>query len=160
MVEALLDSYKPKLPPKILQDVRKFVTKKDLSKKDVERILVEVKKEYDSAKIHSGEAIGVITAESFGEPSTQMILNVFHFAGVAELAVSTGLPRIIELLDARKTIKTPRMEVYLQAPHNKDPKAVKRIAAKIKQIKLEELSTNFVINLSKLQVEVTLNKAK
>ena len=49
-----------------------------------------------------GEAVGVITAQSFGEASTQMVLNVFHSAGVAEMQVTLGLPRLIEIFDARK----------------------------------------------------------
>ncbi len=89
---------------------------------------------------------------------THNTLNVFHFAGVAEVAVSLGLPRLIEIFDARKEIKTPMMEIYIQKPLNKDPNKVKKIAAQIKEIKLEELAESFVTNIAKLQIEVNLNK--
>ena len=61
-----------------------------------------------------GESVGLVGAESIGEPGTQMTLNTFHFAGVSELNVTTGLPRIIEILDGRKTIGTRMMEVHLK----------------------------------------------
>ncbi len=158
MVEALIDAYKGKLPGKICDEVKKLAHARKLSEADVTKVLKEVKREFDNAKIHSGEAIGIITAESFGEPSTQMVLNVFHFAGVAELSVSQGLPRIIELLDARKTIKTPSMRIYLTSANNSDPKLVKKVAAMVKEIKLQEVASNFIINVSKLRLEIELNK--
>ncbi len=64
-------------------------------------------------KIEPGESVGIVSAESIGEPGTQMTLNTFHFAGVAEMNVTVGLPRIIELLDARKKPATPMMQVFL-----------------------------------------------
>lgn len=90
---------------------------------------------------------------------THNTLNVFHFAGVAEVSVTQGLPRLIEILDARKEISTPSMEIYLKSPFSKDPKEVKRIAALIKETKLHEIVSSFSINLSKLQVELELDKA-
>jgi DNA-directed RNA polymerase subunit A' len=51
-------------------------------------------------QVPAGEAVGVVTAQSFGEASTQMVLNVFHSAGVAEMQVTLGLPRLIEIFDA------------------------------------------------------------
>ena len=83
-------------------------------------------------KIDSGEAIGIVTAQSFGEPSTQMALNVFHFAGVSEMQVTQGLPRLIEIFDARKTPSSPKMEIYLKKQFNNE-KDVKVFAEKIKE---------------------------
>ena len=89
-------------------------------------------------KITPGEAIGIITAQSLGEPSTQMTLNVFHFAGVAEFAITLGLPRLIELFDARKQPTTPVMEIYLKPEKNNEADAEK-IAERIKEITLREI---------------------
>ena len=86
-------------------------------------------------------------------------LNVFHFAGVAEVSVTQGLPRLIEILDARKEISTPSMEIFLKSSINKDPKEVKRVAALIKETKLHEIVSAFSINLIKLQVELEMDKA-
>ncbi len=91
---------------------------------------------------------------------THNTLNVFHFAGVAEVSVTQGLPRLIEILDARKAIHTPSMEIYLKKEHAKDPLEVKRIATLIKETSLKEVVTEFSINLNKLQLEMALNKQK
>ncbi|MDP4012220.1 MAG: DNA-directed RNA polymerase subunit A'', partial [Candidatus Nanoarchaeia archaeon] len=85
-------------------------------------------------------------------------LNVFHFAGVAEVAVTLGLPRLIEILDARKEIATPLIDVFIEKPDNKDADKVKKIAASLKETKLGEISSEFGINVAKLQIEVVLNK--
>lgn len=156
----LIEAYKGKIPDKLLGDLEAVISVRNLSKKQTEKVLNIVQQYYEAAKIDPGESIGLITAESFGEPGTQMALNVFHFAGVAEVSVSQGLPRIIELFDARKEIKTPRMEIFLLPAYNKDPINVRKIASLIKEINLREIATNISINLSKFNVEVELNKKK
>ncbi len=103
---------------------------------------------------------GLETFTTFDGIVTHNTLNVFHFAGVAEVSVSAGLPRLIELFDARKTLKTPMMNIYIKSPYNKDPLKVRNIAARIKQIKLREVATDITINVPKLQIEVGFNKKK
>ncbi|GJN89850.1 hypothetical protein Rhopal_002839-T1 [Rhodotorula paludigena] len=62
---------------------------------------------YVKAKIEPGTAVGAIGAQSIGEPGTQMTLKTFHFAGVASMNVTLGVPRIKEIINAAKTISTP-----------------------------------------------------
>ena len=69
---------------------------------------------YTSNQIDATEAVGVIAAQSIGEPGTQMTMRTFHYAGVAEMNVTLGLPRLIEVVDARRVPKTPIMEIYLE----------------------------------------------
>ena len=155
-MEEILKKYKDIIPDALLEEVKKNSEK--LSKKELEEVLERTQKAYEFAKISPGEAIGIVTAESFGEPGTQMILRTFHFAGVAELNVSLGLPRLIEIFDARKTIATPSMEIYLNKEYNNDADKVKKIAATIKQTVFKDLVSEFSINMVKMQVEVLLNK--
>lgn len=152
--------YEKKLPGKILNDMKSEADKRNLNDNQVKKVLEYLVDQYNAAKIDPGEAIGIITAESFGEPGTQMTLNVFHFAGVAEVSVTQGLPRLIEILDARKTIKTPSMEIHLDKNHNKETKDVRSVAAQIKETVLREISEEFSINLSKMQLDVTVNKSR
>lgn len=112
----------------------------------------------DNSKIDAGEAIGIITAQSFGEPSTQMVLRVFHFAGVSEMQVTLGLPRLIEIFDARRKPATPQMEIYLDDQHNKDEGA-KTVAEKIKQVMLEDVSSELSILFTEGKVEIKLDKS-
>ena len=107
-------------------------------------------------KIEPGEAVGVVTAQSFGEASTQMVLNVFHHAGVAQMQITQGLPRIIEILDARKQPSTPLMEVYLDKEHNNE-KDARVIAEKIKEVKLREIISQIKIDFVGKKIEVELD---
>ncbi len=106
--------------------------------------------------ILAGEAIGILTAQSFGEPSTQMALNVFHFAGVAEMQVTSGLPRLIEIFDARRTPSTPEMEVFLNKAFN-DEKNARVLAEKIKEVKLKEIVKEIKINFSDKKIEALVD---
>ncbi|TKJ16955.1 DNA-directed RNA polymerase subunit A'' [Candidatus Woesearchaeota archaeon B3_Woes] len=134
--------------------------KKELKeKKASEANIKKVAQEYKEALISPGESVGIISAESIGEPGTQMTLNTFHFAGVAEMNVTMGLPRIIEILDGRKTIATPMMEIYLNKPHNKG-KNIMQIAASIKETMLNEVASEFSINIVDFTIEIKLDREK
>ncbi|MFH1501015.1 MAG: DNA-directed RNA polymerase subunit A' [archaeon] len=117
---------------------------------------LDVTTAHSEKKISPGEAIGIITAQSFGEPSTQMALNVFHFAGVQEMQITLGLPRLIEIFDARKMPSTPAMEIYLDKEKSNE-KDARIIAEKIKQFKFEEIAREIKINFVDKKIEVELN---
>ncbi len=106
-------------------------------------------------KISPGEAAGVVTAQSFGEASTQMVLNVFHHAGVAQMQI-TGLPRLIEILDARKQPSTPSMEIYLDKETNNE-KDAKVLAEKIKEVTLKEIIEEIKIDFANKKIEMMLD---
>ena len=117
--------------------------------KDVARL-------HENKDISAGEAIGIITAQSFGEPSTQMALNVFHFAGVAEMQVTSGLPRLIEIFDARRTPSTPEMEIYLNKQYDNEKNA-KVLAEKIKEVRLKDIIKEIRINFSDKKIEAQVD---
>ena len=151
----IFNKFKDKLPPIVLKEIKENLSE-GISDKKVKEILETVYDEFEKSQIASGESVGIIAAESLGEPSTQMTLNTFHFAGVSELNVTVGLPRIIEILDGRKIIKTPMMEVYLKSPYNKG-KDIKKIAGMIKETKIENIVKEISINLGDMSVEILLN---
>ena len=159
-MDDIYKKYKNLIPDKIMGDVRKEVAKHKVSKAELKEILERVQKEYEGAEIKAGEAIGIITAESFGEPATQMTLNVKHFAGVSEMQVTSGLPRLIEIFDASKSIKTPSMEIFLASGYNKDPEKVRKIASQIKESFLGDVASEFSIDITRMNVKVVLDKDK
>lgn len=106
-------------------------------------------------KISPGEAVGVVTAQSFGEASTQMVLNVFHHAGVAQMQI-TGLPRLIEILDARKQPSTPSMEICLDKENNNE-KDAKVLAEKVKEVTLKEIIEEIKIDFASKKIEIMLD---
>lgn len=157
--ESLLKEFKGKIPEPLLADFERIGTDYKLTKALQKKVLEKIYERFLFSKIHPGEAIGVITAESFGEPSTQMTLRTFHFAGVAEANVTLGLPRLIELFDARHDISTPLMDIYLKKqPANE--KELEKIIAMIKEIKLSEVLSEISINLAKMCIEVRLNRKR
>jgi len=117
---------------------------------------LDISKLHLKEKVNPGEAIGIVTAQSFGEPSTQMVLRTFHFAGVSEMAVTSGLPRLIEIFDTRKTPSTPSMEIYLEKEHN-DEKHAKIFAEKIKEVTLKEVSSEIIFDFSEKKIEIKID---
>src|SRR3989338_802798 len=155
--EDLIQSYNDKLPLTVLEEVRQSVPA-DISKEKLVRVLAEVQDAYEVARANAGECVGLVSAESIGEPGTQMTLNTFHFAGVSEMNVTTGLPRIIEIFDAQKEIKTPMMEIYLNDKHN-TLENVKKFSLKIKETLLGELVEEYALNIFEQTLRVVLNKS-
>ena len=116
------------------------------------------KERYSKIQLDPGEAIGVISAQSIGEPGTQMTMRSFHFAGVAELNVTLGLPRIIEVLDARKIPSTPTMHIFLKSPYNKDKNKADKIAQQIKQTVLEDVTNQYSVDLAQGEINILFDK--
>ena len=157
-MDKLIAEYEDKLPKKILEDIQKYLPK-GTNQAKLKKILDFALSEYEGAKVQPGEAVGVIAAESIGEPGTQMTLNTFHFAGVAEMNVTLGLPRIIEILDGRKELHTPAMEIYLKAPYSKG-KNIKEFAISLKETTLSDVALEFSISLIESEIDVKLDKEK
>lgn len=147
----------PEFPEYILNNAQAYVPKRT-SDKDVKRILENLKIEYEDSKISPNEAIGIITAQSVGEPSTQMTLNTFHFAGVATQSVE-GLPRLIEILDAKKNLQAPMMKLYLHSEGMNNEK-FKLVGEKIIETQLESFSINVDIDLENKKVVIDLDVPK
>ncbi|GAG63254.1 unnamed protein product [marine sediment metagenome] len=92
-----------RLPPKVMDELVSKVGILDISKKEFDDICDNVIDSYERSLVEPGEAVGTVAAQSIGEPGTQMTLRTFHYAGVAELSVTQGLPRLIEIVDTAPT---------------------------------------------------------
>ena len=90
-----------------------------LGEKKKRDLFGKLKRNLFMSVVHPGEAVGAITSQSLGEPCTQMTLKTFHFAGVASMNVTLGVPRIKEIFNATNNIKTPIIEVHLNDPFKK-----------------------------------------
>ncbi|MEM2874123.1 MAG: DNA-directed RNA polymerase subunit A'' [Candidatus Nanoarchaeia archaeon] len=146
------------LPESIVAELENKAKKEKLSEKERQKLFEAALQRYFQVQIDPGEAVGIVAAQSIGEPGTQMTMRTHRFAGIAELNVTLGLPRIIEIFDARKDPKTPSMMVYLKEPHNKSRQAAEKVAAKIKEVALKELAKEITLNLADLTVTVNLDK--
>lgn len=154
----LFKKYEGKIPLKVINDLKEKLPK-NISEAKLKKILEETETEYNKMLIQPGESVGLVAAESIGEPGTQMTLNTFHFAGVAEMNITMGLPRIIEILDGKKTIETPMTEIYLKKPYSQG-KNIKKLALSIKETKLNEIISEFIVNIAESKIELTLDEKK
>jgi len=157
-IKTILKEYKKTLPEKILEDVE-INLPSNVTEKFIRIILEKVQYEYDSALADPGEAVGLVAAESIGEPGTQMTLNTFHLAGVAEMNVTTGLPRLIEVLDARKNNSTEILTIFLKKPYS-EGKNLKEKAELLKERKLEEYLKEITINVAEFMMTIHLDGEK
>jgi len=117
-----------------------------LTKKQAEALVAEAGRAQGMALIDPYEAAGIITAQSIGEPGTQMTMRTFHYAGVATVNVTQGLPRIIEIVDARKVPNTPTMTIRLKGENSQSADAAKKLAAAI------EITTT--VNIADIDTDV------
>jgi DNA-directed RNA polymerase subunit A" len=152
----LLNDAKTKLPDSLVQEIKNSLPEKS-TMTFAKKIINKVIEEYETALADPGEAVGLVAAESIGEPATQMTLNTFHLAGVAEMNVTTGLPRIIEVLDARKKISTEILTVYLNKPYS-EGKNLKQIAEFMLEKKLKYYLDDISINMAEGTMLITLNE--
>lgn len=150
MEEELFKEFHESIPQILLDEIQELVPPKT-GKAKLKEILEKVKHEVYMSRVEPGECVGIVAAESIGEPGTQMTLNTFHFAGVAEMNVTVGLPRIIEILDGRKTISTPTMEIYLKGAAAKGEN-IKEIAAQIKETRVEEVLATIETNIAEATI--------
>jgi DNA-directed RNA polymerase subunit A" len=145
------------IPPLLIEALRERLLEQRLNNTQLNQIIKEVEVAYDSALVEPGEAVGAVAAQSIGEPGTQMTLKTFHFAGVAEFNVTLGLPRLIEIVDARRNPSTPTMNVYLDEEHRDKEKHARNVAQSIEQTRVERVAETVEIDLAEGGIVVTLN---
>jgi DNA-directed RNA polymerase subunit A' len=144
--------------PKLLKnEMRKRLIESDLTDQGVDDVIAAVLRNYDYSLVEPGEAVGILAAQSIGEPGTQMTLRTFHYAGVAELNVTLGLPRLIEIVDARKSPSTPVMNIYLDKKHSKSEKKAREVAQKLTYTTIDDVIDSINVDLREEAVKITLD---
>ncbi|ADE36059.1 DNA-directed RNA polymerase, subunit A' [Methanohalophilus mahii DSM 5219] len=131
--------------------------KAGVNKKQMGEIIEKLLETYDKSCVEPCEAVGVISAQSIGEPGTQMTMRTFHYAGVAEINVTLGLPRLIEIVDARKRPSTPMMTVHLDKEYLEDRDFANKIAWMIEATHVEHLA-DVTTDLPNMQLVIDLNE--
>ncbi|HIQ38837.1 MAG TPA: DNA-directed RNA polymerase subunit A'' [Methanothermococcus okinawensis] len=149
------------LPLSIRKELIDKITKENITDEEIiDEIISETVEAYKKTLVEPNEAVGVVAAQSIGEPSTQMTMRTFHYAGVAELNVTLGLPRMIEIVDARKEPSTPTMTIYLTEEYRYDRKKAEEVARNIESITLEDIVDDINIDLVNNCINVILNREK
>ena len=145
------------LPKNILDTLHKELEETKVTKKQLEEIIKRVVEGYEYACIEACEAAGVVSAQSIGEPGTQMTMRTFHYAGVAEINVTLGLPRLIEIVDARKNPSTPMMTVYLTEDYAHDRDMARKLAWNIEATHISHLGS-LSTDITEMALIIELNE--
>ena len=128
------------LPRYVVGELAKKIHGLKLSKKRLHEVLTKICEKFDLHAIDANESAGIVSAQSIGEPGTQMTMRTFHYAGVAEMNVTLGLPRLIEIVDARRVPSTPIMELFVKSGHT-DLEKMRKIATEIEMTSLEDIAS-------------------
>lgn len=127
--DSVLNKYP--IPSTIKEEIRQELERLNVTKKVAADIVERCYRTYLANLMEPGEAAGIVAAQSIGEPGTQMTMRTFHYAGVAEIDVTLGLPRLIEILDVRKNPSTPLMTIRLTEEYAKDRNKAREVANRI-----------------------------
>ncbi|KAI0387182.1 beta and beta-prime subunits of DNA dependent RNA-polymerase [Hypomontagnella monticulosa] len=108
-----------------------------VSERTVRQFIALCLEKYSKAQVEPGHAVGAVGAQSIGEPGTQMTLKTFHFAGVAGMSITQGVPRIKEIINASKVISTPVITCPLQ--NNRQIEAAHLVRGRIEKTYIEDI---------------------
>lgn len=147
------------IPKKLRLEVEEYVNQKKISGEKEKKIWEAVAEIYNKHTYQPEEPVGVIAAQSLSEPTTQMTMRTYHFAGAAGIQVTLGLPRMMEIFDAKKDPKTPTMTIYIEKDfQNMD--AVKKIAENIKEVVVRDIIKSTTVDVTDLVVRCRLDREK
>jgi len=141
-ITKLTKKYTKTFNQKLADAVNDSLHASNLSKAGIETVCKKGLELFDKSRVEPGQAVGIVTAQSIGEPGTQMTLRTFHTAGIAEKNVTLGLPRIIELVDARKKPATPAMDIYLDKDSRSSRESAISVARNILETTIRDLVTD------------------
>jgi DNA-directed RNA polymerase subunit A" len=144
------------LPTSIVDDIIIEVIKNNRLNTKLKQIISRSIEDYKKNLIDQSEACGIVGAQSIGEPGTQMTMRTFHYAGVAEINVTLGLPRLIEIVDARSIPSTPMMNIYLLEDYRENSKLAKEIANQIEITRLNDVA-EIEADLTNLTIKIKPN---
>jgi len=157
-IKERLKEVEGQLAPMLIDELKQSLAKAKLGKERVEKAIQLTVEHYKRALMEPGEAVGIVAAQSIGEPGTQMTLRTFHYAGVREQNVTLGLPRLIEIVDARRIPSTPIMTIHLTEEHRKGKESAVKIARDILYTTLEDLAQAIYEDPVHEEIVVELNK--
>jgi DNA-directed RNA polymerase subunit A" len=136
-----LDKLEGWLPRSLISELALKTDTLKMKKTDLRKVIKKAAERFMVNLIDPTESAGIIAAQSIGEPGTQMTMRTFHYAGVAEINVTLGLPRLIEIVDARREPSTPMMEIHVAEEIANDRDAVEDLASEIEMTSMGDVTT-------------------
>lgn len=157
--EQTLPSERVYVTTKIIDGITKRALDRGTKPKHLDEIVSRVMAALRRVAVDHTEAVGIVGAQSIGEPGTQMTMRTFHYAGVAEINVTLGLPRLIEIVDARRSPSTPMMNIFLDSKHRRDAALAQRVATHVETTLLKDVAS-IDADMVELKLLIRPDKAK
>ncbi len=127
------------LPKSISDQVNEIVSEKKMSTEKADKLSELVLEKYKEILIEPGEAVGIIAAQSMGEPGTQLTLRTKHYAGAAEVSVGSGIQRMEEIVDGRSKAKYPTMTIFLTEDIGFDQKKSDKLSKSLLDVRVSDI---------------------
>jgi len=147
------------LPKLVLDRIETYAKTKKFSDAKRKKLIEIVNNRYNNSLVTPGDAIGLIAAQSIGEPGTQLTLRTKHYAGSLDVSVGQGIQRVIEIVDGRLSSKYPSMKIYLKPELIKNEKKVKSFASNLVDIKIQDVG-NFDENFENKSLSYIIDDEK
>jgi len=149
----ILKEDKIHLPTMQIDNIINLTAHRKVTKAQMKNIISGITHSVEQYHIDPHESAGILAAQSIGEPGTQMTMRTFHYAGVAEINVTLGLPRLIEIVDARRSPSTPMMEIHLEEDIRKDLNKLEKVISEIEMTKLIDLA-DLEIDIPNMRIKI------
>ncbi len=149
------------LPKRLVDEIVAISEVYNLSKEKTDKLADIILEKYNQLIVEPGEAVGLIAAQSLGEPGTQLTLRTKHFAGAAEVSVGSGIQRMEEIVDGRSKAKYPTMTICLTSDLKRDKDKAEKFAKSLIDVRYKDiLKVNEDFENMKIAVEVLTDKTK
>lgn len=147
------------LPKKLLEEIVAIAEVEKLTKQETDKLADIILSKYNSKIVEPGEAVGIIAAQSLGEPATQLTLRTKHFAGAAEVSVGSGIQRVEEIVDGRSKAKYPAMTIFLTKELAKSKEKAEEFAKSLIDVRIENI-TKLNENFEEMKFSIEIDKEK
>ncbi len=149
------------LPKKMIDEIVALSEVLNLSKDQAGKLADAILVKYNDIIVEPGEAVGIVAAQSLGEPGTQLTLRTKHFAGAAEVSVGSGIQRVEEIVDGRSKAKYPTMTIYLTSALKKDKEKAEKFARSLIDVRVKDVvKINEEFENLKIAMEIQTDKTK
>jgi len=149
------------LPKRLLEEIVAISEVYKLSKTQADKFADVVLAKYNQAIVEPGEAVGIVAAQSLGEPGTQLTLRTKHFAGAAEVSVGSGIQRVEEIVDGRSKAKYPTMTIFISSEMRKDKEKAEKFAKSLIDVRVKDVvKINEDLENMKVALEIQTDKTK
>src|SRR3989338_4152122 len=127
------------LPYWVMVQIAAIAEREKLSKPKLEALIERIKGKFADLNVEAGEAVGIVAAQSIGEPGTQLNLKTKQYEGAAEVSVGSGIQRVEEIVDGRSKSKYPTMTIFLKPTLNNDREKALKFAKKLREVRIADV---------------------